>query len=241
VALLARQDRVKVVGYQTVQGCTTLLDGLGPDGNRDVSAPQNAITCDTNNDGTLDGNRLFSRPPLVVHTELCRGSCAEGDGQVELWLIVNHFKSKVEDSDLVQYTLPRRSEEARFLAGLVQQMIAKPGSNLVILGDLNDFPASQPISILNAQGLTDLWRWAERIDRYSFNYQGISQVLDYILVSLTPAVGPLEFAPVHINADYPAAWLGEQNSVLRSSDHEPLYARFMLADQFVFLPMISTK
>jgi hypothetical protein len=73
VALLYRHDQVTVLGYEQHQGCTALLDGLGPDGDRNVTDPHNAITCDTNGDSLLDGNRLFSRPPLVVELQVDLG------------------------------------------------------------------------------------------------------------------------------------------------------------------------
>jgi hypothetical protein len=67
VGLLYRVDQVRVLEYEARQGCTTLVDGLGPDVNLDVLDPVNDITCDSDGDGVLDGNRLFSRRPLVVN------------------------------------------------------------------------------------------------------------------------------------------------------------------------------
>ncbi len=73
VALLYRRDQVAVLNFEQRQDCTTLLDGLGPDGDRNVQNPNNAITCDTNGDNVADGNRLFSRPPLVAHLSVALG------------------------------------------------------------------------------------------------------------------------------------------------------------------------
>ena len=90
----------------------------------------------------------------------CTWGCAEpsatAEGQ-ELWVIVNHWKSKSQDTPEVQYTLPRRIEQATFVAGLVQEILAAdPDADLIVLGDLNDFLNSEPMSILTDAGLSDL-------------------------------------------------------------------------------------
>ena len=76
-------ERVQVLEFQARQGCTPLVDGLGPDGNGDVNDPQNEITCDSDGDGHLDGNRLFSRPPLVALLRACLDGCLENLPNVE--------------------------------------------------------------------------------------------------------------------------------------------------------------
>jgi len=87
VGLIYKPDRFQLLEFETYQGCTTLIDGLGPDGNQDVHNPQNAITCDTDADGIADGNRLFSRPPLVVKLRANFGV------QDDVRLFINHLKS----------------------------------------------------------------------------------------------------------------------------------------------------
>ncbi len=121
--LLYRTDMVKVESFQVYQGCTKLIDGLGPDGNLDVAHPQNSITCDSDGDGILDGNRLFSRPPLKVDARLCLPDCSLREFPVSL--VVNHWKSKSEDSLSIQYTLPRRLEQAEFVARLADQLLTE--------------------------------------------------------------------------------------------------------------------
>jgi hypothetical protein len=248
VALLFRPDRVEAVGHQVRQGCTRLVDGFGPDGNRDILDPQNTITCDSDGDGRMDGNRLFSRPPLIVRLSVCRGTCnqvtsgpAGAAGAQEIWLIANHFKSKVEDGEVAQYTLNRRIEEARFVAGLVDEILAHPAANLVVLGDLNDLPGSQPLQILIEKGLRDPWENVARPHRYSYNYHGVSQVLDYTLVHLSLPLSLVKLEPVPINADYPVAYEDIGASLYRSSDHDPLLAHIRWLDHLVYFPFIPTK
>src|SRR5690606_28523195 len=110
--------------------------------NGEVQNPQNALTCDRDGDGERDGNRLFSRPPLVVRMVNASPDLPAGS-EGEFWVIVNHWKSKAEDTPLVEYTAPRRLEQARFVAGLVNAL--PPASGLLVLGDLNDLPGSAPL------------------------------------------------------------------------------------------------
>ncbi len=97
-------------------------------------------------------------------------------------MLINHSKSKFEDGSITEYTLPRRLQEAQFVAGLVQSLHkAEPTRPLFVLGDLNDFPNSQPISLLTSVGLQNLTLSILHDERFTYNYQGISQVLDYIM------------------------------------------------------------
>ena len=237
VALLYRPDQVNILSYQSRQSCTGLQDGLEPDGNDDMANPQNALTCDRDGDGQLDGNRLFSRPPLLVHL-LARPSGAS-PSPVDLWLIVCHFKSKIQDTSTIQYTLPRRLEQARFVAGLAEAVLsADPLANLVVLGDLNDHPDSQPLAEFLGRGFRNTMNGAEKGDRYTYIFQGISQTLDYVLLYPQPTLLPVSVKPVHINADFPASYLDDIDTPQRSSDHDPLVVNFTPVEPTVFLPLV---
>ena len=252
VALLYRTGQVRVLDFQSRQGCTALVDGLGPDGNHDVSNPANGRTCDSDGNGSLDGNRLFSRPPLLVHVQVCAAGCEGGGGggeqaapreqAVEAWLVINHWKSKVEDSATVQYTLPRREEEARFVAALSREVLAGgPGRSLVVLGDLNDHPGSPPLLALSPAALANPWAQVDRPERYTFNYRGVSQVLDHVLVNLAPPLALLSITPLHINADYPVVFAEAAGAVYRSSDHDPLLVELKMLANLAYLPLIRNQ
>ncbi len=241
IALLYRTDMVELLDHEQLQGCTSLMDGLGPDGNRDVVDPQNAITCDTDGDGLPDGNRLFSRPPLLARMRICPAGCSLGLGgdNFVLNVVVNHWKSKLQDGPITQYTLPRRLEQAQFVAEQVLQMREKDsGSSVVLLGDLNDFPVSEPLTILKDAGLIDLITYIPEQGRYTFIYQGVSQVLDYALYISTPGLKPASHTPLHFNADYPAVYAGVDAHYYRSSDHDPLLTTFTRLDRFSYLPLV---
>jgi predicted extracellular nuclease len=235
IALAYRTDQVSVLDFEQRQGCTSLGDGFGPDGDRDVGNPQNAITCDTDGDGVLDGNRLFSRPPLVVQLQV-----ALGDGEtLPLWVIVNHWKSKREDTHYQAYTLPRRLEQAKFVAALTDEILsANPGANLIVLGDLNDYPDSQPLARLAQSGLRNLMTDIPRPIRYTYIYQGVSQVLDYALISPALSIHQITPQPVHLNADFPTIYQDQSLTAYRSSDHDPVNLNLVFWLQQAYFPMV---
>jgi len=234
VGLLYNPARVTVNGFAARQGCTLLVDGLGPDGNRDVENPHNEQTCDTNGDGVPDGNRLFSRPPLVVTMTVNLDS---GE-TLPLWVVVNHWKSKREDTREQAYTRPRRLAQAEFVGALASEIEAEhPGAAVIVLGDLNDTPASQPLAVLAAAGLWNASRTIVRAERYTYVYRGVSQALDHVLVSPGMAVNWIKIQPVHLGADYPAVYENRGDVVYRASDHDPLLVQYFVLPWRVYLPL----
>lgn len=243
-AILFRRDRVELINTEQHQGCTKLVDGLGPDGNGDPKEPFNESTCDSDSDGILDGNRLFSRPPLlarvIAHTPVALSNKPVGEHNIEFILVVNHWKSKSEDTSTIQYTLPRRIEQAEFVAQLTHQTRALyPDLPLVVLGDLNDVPGSDPLAILQRAGLSNLVSLVENSQRFSYIYKGVSQVIDHILMLPHPAYATVQVDFFPINADFPNMYISNSNSIHRSSDHDPLRATFRLMKYLNYLPLVN--
>lgn len=86
----------------------------------------------------------------------------------------------------------------------------------MVLGDLNDYQFSPAVQSLTGNGtvLTDLVNTLPAKERYSYVYEGNSQVLDHILVS--PALGKhVDYDVVHINSEFAA----------QTSDHDPQVVR----------------
>jgi hypothetical protein len=246
LGLVYLRDRLRVIDSKIIQGCTDLIDGLGPDGNLEVQSPENEVTCDVDGDEILDGNRLFSRPPLLVTLEFCKYGCdipavedISLEEQIELIILVNHWKSKTQDTDTVEYTLPRRVEQAQFVANIVEGIFAEnENANLIVMGDLNDYINSQSLAVLEAQNLVNLMSEVEKDHRYSYIYRGVSQVLDHVLLLKGTILKEAEVTVRHINSDYPYARMSDNDSFHRSSDHDPVYVRFKILSEEVLLPII---
>ncbi|EFE70219.1 large secreted protein [Streptomyces viridosporus ATCC 14672] len=141
-------------------------------------------------------------------------------------VIANHFASKGGDQSLTsQYQPPSRgSETQRHLqAKAVHDFTAKilttqKNAAVVALGDINDFEFSRTTEILEGDGT--LWSAIKSLppgERYSYVYQGNSQVLDQILIS--PSIrrgGTFSYDSVHLNAEFHD----------QISDHDPQVLRF---------------
>jgi predicted extracellular nuclease len=142
-----------------------------------------------------------------------------------VFVIANHFNSKGGDQPLYgRFQPPTRSSEeqrhaqARVVRSFADQLLAADHrASVVVVGDLNDFEFSETANILTAgDGLVDLPRTLPRPERYTYVFEGNSQVLDHILISrgLTRR-GAFEYDIVHVNSEYPD----------QVSDHEPQVVR----------------
>lgn len=149
------------------------------------------------------------------------------------FVIANHFASKGGDDPLFgRWQQPTRSSEdqrhqqARVVRGFVDDLLAAdPGANVLVVGDLNDFEFSTTADILVGEGptaLTDLPRTVPASDRYTYVFDGNSQVLDHILTSPALSVAPpgshgpaIDYDIVHTNADFHD----------QDSDHDPQVVR----------------
>ena len=85
----------------------------------------------------------------------------------------------------------------------------------MVAGDLNDYPFSPAVQTLTAGGaLKDLIAAVPEAERYSYVFEGQSQVLDHILASKAPR--GVDYDVVHINAEFAD----------QASDHDPQVVRF---------------
>ncbi|GGB21309.1 endonuclease [Flexivirga endophytica] len=138
-----------------------------------------------------------------------------------LFVVANHFNSKGGDDGIMgRYQPPQRSSEvqrhaqATLVRGFVDELLtANKHANIVVLGDLNDFNFSKTANIVKGSGktaMTDLIDTLPANERYSYDYQGNSQVLDQLLVS--PALAKnYDYQVVHTNSQF----------YDQDSDHDP--------------------
>lgn len=157
---------------------------------------------------------LFSRPPLVVSLTV--------DGRHQLVVMVNHFKSKRGGEAETQ---PEREAQAEFVIELADEIRQNGIDQLVVMGDFNDYADSRPLRILTEDGkLENVLRRVPAEEQYSFNFGGVSQLIDGILLS-EPLASRVDAVQLfHINADFPDAWSNETGEALlpfKSTDHDP--------------------
>ena len=214
VGLLYRRDRVTFVSATQRNVCTAKDYGFGEQEER----------CSVLGDGTLDGHFLAARPPLVVSLTI------EGpSGAFPLTAIVTHFKSRGGDDPEGRAFASRRTDEAKLVADIVNDLLATdPNAAIVTLGDFNDFADSEPLRVLTTTApLQNLSPLVPQAERYSYIFNGLSQVLDHILVTPRLRAALIRSSFVHVNADYPYGLAG-QPVPNRVSDHDLPIARFRL-------------
>ena len=140
-----------------------------------------------------------------------------------VFVIADHLVSKLDDQpDYGRNQPPARSSEMRrtqqtaVLRTFVNQILAvDPKANVVVPGDFNDFQFSPTLSNLTSDGkLIDLVSTLPANQRYSYVYQGNSEVLDHVMVSTAPR--GVEYDIVHVNSEFAS----------QAGDHDPQVVRF---------------
>ena len=95
-------------------------------------------------------------------------------------------------------------------------LAANRRARIVVLGDINDFEFSETVAILKGGVLANLMDTLPKSERYSYVFEGNSQVLDQILVSFGLFRSFEAYDSVHVNAEF-----ADQDS-----DHDPQVSRF---------------
>ena len=149
-------------------------------------------------------------------------------GGQKFFLIANHFNSKGGDQPLFGHFQPptrssevQRHQQAQIVNNFVDSILALDAkAKIIVLGDINDFEFSTTMSILKGNVLHDLMDSLPQAERYSYVFEGNSQVLDHIVVSDDLFSNtPFEFDAVHANAEF----------FDQISDHDPSVSRFVIA------------
>ncbi len=199
----------------------SLADAPGGDAQTPISvADQNGEPMLSHNPGRIEPtNPAFvnSRKPLVVTFLI--------DGQ-PLFVINNHFTAKGADHALFGATQPpilnseaQRMRQAQIVHDFVESILKiDPKARVIVLGDLNDFHFSPPLQTLKGDHLHNLIETLPVGERYTYVYDGNSQVLDHILVSKDLKEALVSFDILHLNSEFDY-WQ-------RFSDHDPAVATF---------------
>lgn len=158
-----------------------------------------------------DTNYGFSRDCLEATIEPSPGR--------RLILLVNHLAAT--DWQNRSESIARRQAQANRVRQIVDQnLTAYPGANLAVLGDLNDTPDSKTIQLIRdgTPALVDLLTLVPAAERYTTNFSGTKEQLDYILAS--PGL-MTDLVQGSVRADHAAVYED-------ASDHYPVVAQFTL-------------
>ena len=140
-------------------------------------------------------------------------------------VIANHFVAKLGDQNQdgrfqppAQSSATQRIAQAQVEHNFINQILAiDKKASVVVVGDLNDYQFSPALKELttgtqNGSGtktLTDLVTTLPANQQYTYDFEGVSEVLDHIL--LTNGFKDFTYQPVHLNAEY----------ANQTSDHDP--------------------
>jgi DNA/RNA endonuclease YhcR with UshA esterase domain len=165
---------------------------------------------------------LTSRPPLFIEVEIYTDS-----GPIVIYVVNNHFTSM---SGGETATEPRRNAQAAWNVSILDNLLSSnPEAYFAVIGDLNSYYQSLPITTLKDASLKHVFDLLPAEERYTYIYMGVSQTLDHILttVYLYNLIERVEV--LHVNADYPPPIMDDE-SPQRKSDHDPLIVTFSLSD-----------
>ncbi|MEG0353619.1 MAG: stalk domain-containing protein, partial [Cellulosilyticaceae bacterium] len=111
----------------------------------------------------------------------------------------------------------KRIEQARVINNFVKEILEVDSkAKVVVIGDMNDYQFSNPVKTLEGNELYNMINKLEETERYSYSYQGKSQILDNVLVSkgLEKAT---DVEIIHINST--------KGKGVQISDHDPAIIR----------------
>ncbi len=179
---------------------------------------------------------LFDRPPLSIKVQLAPSS------PTVLRVLNLHLRSllDIENPTKSNFVRGKRFEQSKAIANLLQSIREE---NLMVVGDFNAFEFSDgyvdvvnqitgqpslgaefPVEQIVQPALINHTGQLLPEERYSFNFQGNSELLDHCLSNDLKGIDVTEVQFARGNADAAFDWAGVSTSPLRSSDHDGMVA-----------------
>lgn len=159
---------------------------------------------------------LFGRPPLQVKARI--------DDQ-PYTIFVNHFKSKRGGET---ETGLERIYQAVYLNDLAAELLtADPEARIIALGDFNDTEFSPLMALLTDPGqggrLVNGLAAVPLPERYTYNFGGVVELIDTILISPVVADEIGGATVWHANTNFPVGWrldISPERLPFRATDHD---------------------
>ena len=193
----------------------------------DSTTPTSVVATPSGPQLSLSPGRIDPANPSFAETRKSLAGEFRARGK-KLFVVVNHFSSKNDDEPLMGHHQPptRHTEGPRHgQAGVVNDFVndilaVDADANVIVLGDINDFEFSETVNILEGDGeLFSAIKTLPANERYSYVFEGNSQVLDQILLSRNLNERfPYAYDVVHVNSELSS----------QASDHEPSIVRINL-------------
>lgn len=172
-------------------------------------------------------------------------------GEVFLYS-VNHFKAKVSSGaygDNVDkgdgqgaFNGDRVREAKSVLNHYDSDSYYYGDKDILIMGDLNAYAMEDPITVLREGGMIDLHRAFHADSSYSYVYHGQAGYLDHALCNETLYPHVTGIVAYHINSDESDSYAYDKSSdqsMFRSSDHDPVLVGLRLDTTYTAVPGVS--
>jgi uncharacterized protein len=189
----------------------------------DATTPTQVVDHPSGPQLTLSPGRIDPNNPAYVDTRKSLAGEFKFRGKNVIAIVV-HFSSKGDDQPLfgrfqppTRFSEVARHGQAQVVNDFVDDVLAADlNAYVVVLGDINDFQFSETVSILEEGGaLTTFVDTLPATERYSYVFEGNSQVLDQILASPRALGRLVDYDVVHVNSEF----------AIQASDHDPSVAR----------------
>jgi hypothetical protein len=198
--------------------------------------------------------RLHDRPPLWINATITKGAYSQ---EVNVLGVHTKARSGITGSQRDR-TRHKRFEQAISIANMAQNIQSDPeyiGVPLIVIGDFNAFEfddgyadvvgeimggneananllQSDGVTIINPMNpqLTNAVMLLPELDRYSYSFSGIPQVLDHVLLNPAADMMLSNIEYVRGNADAPFKYRFDYTQANTISDHDGIIATFELID-----------
>jgi endonuclease/exonuclease/phosphatase family metal-dependent hydrolase len=162
--------------------------------------------------GTNGPTYKYSRDCLEVHLTY---------NNRKIILLAVHFRAKAPPDDP-----DKRLAEAQHTRAIADELAkADPTAGIIVLGDYNDTPGSDPVNAIAGMPpsvFTDAADQVAQADRYSFNFQGTHELIDHQFANpvMAPMLDPKSVVLKHGK--------GIDDDSQGASDHAPLFAIYQV-------------
>ena len=181
--------------------------------------------------------------PSIINTEVenrKRFVCFKEKATGEKFIFsINHFKAMTGGATA---TNSQRVNEARSVVNFYNSYRRNANvleDDLLVMGDLNTHPYTDPIRVFTENGLIDLHRAFHADSSYSYMYSGLASYIDHALCNETLYRQITGMAAYHINSDESDQFTydkSDDRSMFRCSDHDPVLVGLRLDSTKTFEP-----